>query len=52
MVTGDLHVRFVKSVSCKASLDIWAWVLLSEGIGMTGPIPKPAVLCNRPAYGI
>lgn len=25
-VTGDLHIRFVKSVSCDASIEIKAWV--------------------------
>ena len=29
-VTGDLHVRFVKPVSCNASLKIRAWVLSSH----------------------
>jgi uncharacterized protein (TIGR00369 family) len=29
-VTGDLHVRFVKSVSCNASLEIQARVLTSH----------------------
>jgi uncharacterized protein (TIGR00369 family) len=29
-VTGDLHVRFVKPVSCDASLEIRAWVLSSR----------------------
>lgn len=29
-VTGDLHVRFVKSVSCNASLEIRAWVISSH----------------------
>jgi uncharacterized protein (TIGR00369 family) len=28
-VTGDLHVRFVQSVSCDVSLEIRAWVLSS-----------------------
>jgi len=29
-ITGDLHVRFVQPVACKASLEIRAWVLFSH----------------------
>jgi len=29
-VTGDLHVRFVQSIPCDASLDIRSWVLSSH----------------------
>jgi len=29
-VTGDLHVRFVQSVSCDVAMEIRAWVLSSH----------------------
>ncbi|MBU4267982.1 MAG: PaaI family thioesterase [Acidobacteria bacterium] len=29
-VTGDLHVRFMRTVSCNASLEVRAWVLYSH----------------------
>ena len=29
-VTGDLHVRFIRTISCNASLEVQAWVLYSH----------------------
>jgi acyl-coenzyme A thioesterase PaaI-like protein len=30
-LTGDLHIRFVRSIACDLSLDIQAWILSVHG---------------------